>query len=245
MHTLRRLTRGAVLSAALVATLPAASAAQDLITSAKFTEPTTRYPHGVLGDDIEYGALELLTKSINGPSKTLTLRLPENRVFEDLTPRLIDLDGDGAAEVVVVESEASLGARLSVYNPTGLLTATPHIGQKNRWLAPVGAADFDGDGQIEIAYIDRPHLAKTLRLWRFKDGTLTEVASQTGLTNHQIGWNFIAGGIRTCQGTPEMITANSNWTRIIATQFDGQALSTKDIGAYTGPESLTAALSCS
>ena len=37
-------------------------------------------------------------------------------------------------------------------------------------LAPLGAADLDGDGKIELAYIDRPHLAKILRIWRFDDG---------------------------------------------------------------------------
>jgi hypothetical protein len=47
-----------------------------------------------------------------------------------------------------------------------LLAATPHIGSANRWLAPIGAADLDGDGRVEIAYVDRPHLARTLRIWR-------------------------------------------------------------------------------
>ena len=165
-------------------------------------------------------------------------------MFEDLDPRLIDLDTDGAPEVVVVESDAALGARLSVYGPKGLIAATPHIGQRNRWLAPIGAADFDGDGFVEIGYIDRPHLAKTLRLWRFKDGKLTEIATKTGLTNHKIGWDFIAGGLRNCADAPEMITADANWSRIIATAYDGTCLSTRDIGPYAGPQSLTKALSC-
>lgn len=243
-HPLRHLARGAVLALVLVAAYPLASAAQDTITSAKYTEPTTRYAHGVLGDDVEYGALEIRTTTADGTAKTLTLRLPETRVFEDLAPRLIDLDNDGAPEVVVVEADATLGARLSVYGPEGLIAATPHIGQRNRWLAPIGAADFDGDGHVEIGYIDRPHLAKTLRLWRLKDGALTQIANQTGLTNHKIGWDFIAGGVRTCDSAPEMITADAAWQRIIATRFDGTALKTRDIGAYTGPTSLTKALSC-
>ncbi|NNE51988.1 MAG: VCBS repeat-containing protein, partial [Sulfitobacter sp.] len=39
------------LAAAAVATPP------NLILSAEYAEPTRRYPHGVLGDDIEWGAL--------------------------------------------------------------------------------------------------------------------------------------------------------------------------------------------
>ncbi|WP_438991215.1 FG-GAP repeat domain-containing protein [Lentibacter sp.] len=243
---LRRLTRGAALGLALaVAALCATtSAAQERITSAGFTEPTSRYAHAVLGDAIEYGALELRTETANGATRTLILRLPEHRVFEDIAPRLFDLDKDGRPEVIAVQSDAALGARLVVYGPTGLIAATPHIGQKNRWLAPIGAADLDGDGFVEIAYIDRPHLAKTLRLWRFKDGALTEVASKTGLTNHKIGWDFIAGGLRHCADLPEIITANANWTRILATEFDGQSLTSREIGAYSGPQNLTKALSC-
>lgn len=244
LRRLRRLTCGASLALAMLAPFPVAGLAQNVITSAEFTEPTTRYPHGVLGDDVEYGALVLRTRAPDGRQNTVTLRLPESRVFEDLAPRLIDLDADGAPEVIVVEADNSLGARLSVYGAEGLIAATPHIGQRNRWLAPIGAADFDGDGHIEIGYIDRPHLAKTLRLWRFEGGALSELASLEGLTNHKIGWDFIAGGLRICNGTREMITADAGWQNIMATGFDGTRLSTAPIGAYTGPESLTEALSC-
>ena len=78
---------------------------------------------------------------------------------------MADIDGDGMAEVVVVETDISKGARLSEYSKDGVVATTPYIGQTHRWLAPIGFADFDGDGRIEIAYIDRPHLAKLLRLW--------------------------------------------------------------------------------
>ena len=77
-----------------------------------------------------------------------------------------------------------------------LVAATPNIGQRNRWLAPVAAADLDGDGATEIAYVDRPHLARRLRIWRFEGGSLTEIAALPGLTNHRIGEAFITGGLR-------------------------------------------------
>lgn len=244
LASLHGLLRGAALAVALAALWPAASRADPLISSARFSEPTSRYDHGVLGDDLEYGALELQIRDQDGQTRRLTLRLPEHSVFEDLAPRLADLEQDGTPEVIVVEAHARLGARLAVYDANGLRAATPHIGQKNRWLAPIGAADFDGDGFVEIAYIDRPHLAKTLRLWRFKDGKLSEIAHKTGLTNHKIGWDFIAGGLRLCTDAPKMITANASWTRLIATGFDGQRLISRDIGPYLGPNSLTKALSC-
>ncbi len=208
---------------------------------ARFAEPTARYPHAVLGDEIEYGALVL--KYLPGHAK-YTIRLPEERVFEDIEPRLVDIDQDGKREVMLVESHKAKGARLALYNGGGLIAATPYIGTRFRWLAPLGAADLDRDGHIEVAYIDRPHLAKTLRVWRFKDGTLTEIATLPGLTNHKIGWDYIPGGIRSCGDTPEMVLASANWSRIMAVSLADGTLHAKDIGAYTGPESLNRALTC-
>lgn len=237
-----------LLSAALAA-LVTTSAGAETVLSAHFIEPTKRYGHAVLGDAVEYGALEIRTKADGGdterPGKTIhILRLPPDHVFEDISPRLVDVTGDGIPEVIVVETDMALGAALAIYSPRGKLAETPHIGQPNRWLAPIGAADLDGDGHIEVAYIDRPHLAKTLRIWRYKDQTLTQVATHEGLTNHKIGWTFIAGGMGECSDTPVMITANASWTRIISSSFDGVTIQTKDDGAYTGPQSLADAMTC-
>ena len=219
-----------------------AGAAQADILGAEFTDPTTRYAHGVLGDAVEYGTLLIHTDRMDGLS--VAIKLPEDRVFEDLEPRLIDVDADGDLEVVVVESQANTGAALAIYDDTGKIASTPHIGTRNRWLAPIGAADFDGDGHIELGYIDRPHLAKTLRLWRFVDGGLQEVAALGGLTNHRIGEDFISGGVRDCAGAPEMVVASANWRRLAAVQFDGADLLAEDIGPFAGPASFAAALDC-
>jgi len=237
LHTLRRPARRAWLAAGLG--LMAAPLMAE-ITSARYTEETSRYAHGVLGDAIEYGTLEL---TFSG-GKRLAITLPQSRVFEDIAPRLMDMDGDGAPEVIVVESSQTGGARLAIYDETGLRAATPHIGQRNRWLAPIIAADLDGDGHIEVAYIDRPHLAKTLRVWRFQDNKLTQVASQAGLTNHRIGEDFISSGIRDCGDGPEMITVNANWSEVMATGFDGKTLSVRALGPFKNQTSLKRALDC-
>ncbi|WP_238935812.1 VCBS repeat-containing protein [Sulfitobacter mediterraneus] len=214
------------------------------ILAAEYAEPTTRYTHGILGDAVEWGALRLRVKDCaDCTPRQILLRLPQHRVFEDVAPRVVEL-GTGTPLVMVVESDLSQGARLAIYDAAGLVTATPFIGTRNRWLAPIGAADLDGDGTVELAYIDRPHLAKTLRLWRFEDGTLTEVAKRPGLTNHRIGETDIAGGIRTCAGTPEMIVATANWSWLIAVTFDGTQLQSRDIGPHKGRKSFRAALAC-
>ncbi len=234
----RGLARGALLSLCLwLSGLTATTA--DTITGARFTEPTGRYAHGVLGDAIEYGALELTVDN-----KTVTIRLPSDRVFEDLAPRLVDVDLDGAPEVIAVESHASSGAQLAIYGSSGeKIAATPHIGTRFRWLAPIGAADLDGDGKVEIAYIDRPHLAKTLRIWRYDGGSLTEIAALPGLTNHRIGEDFISGGLRDCDTRKELVLASADWSRIIGVSYNG-SWQTTDLGPLKSRKDLTLALNC-
>lgn len=235
----QRLVRMAL--AVLVSVTAVGPAFAQHITAARYTEPTTRYAHGVLGDVIEHGALELTLDNGVAP---ITLRLPLERVFEDTAPRVVDVDGDGRAEVVVVESHQDQGARLAIYNTAGLVAATPYIGQRNRWLAPVAVADLDGDGLVELAYIDRPHLAKILRVWRFEAGALTEVATAPDLTNHRIGERDIAGGVRICSTGPEMIVARGDWSKLIAVTFNGTSLSLREIGPHEGRTSFARAFAC-
>ena len=227
-------------AAALVALLWAAPAAAEGIVAASFGDPTSRYPHGVLGDLIEWGSLRMET--VAGAEVTITL--PESRVFEDTAPRLADVDQDGNAEVVVIESDARQGARLSVYDASGLIASNDFIGRSFRWLAPVAIADLDGDGQVELAYVDRPHLAKTLRVFRYQPGKLEERARFAGVTNHRIGEADIAGGLRLCGNGPEMIVANAAWTRLLALQFDGTDITATDIGPHIGRSSFAEALAC-
>lgn len=136
---------------ALVALAPMAALGQQ-ITAARLTAPTLRYAHGVFGDDTSYGALVLEVTGCAGCAdpafREITLTLPADRVFEDRQARLADLDGDGLAEVVVVETDIRLGATLAIYDAGGKRAATVPVGQTRRWLAPAGIGDFDGDGRV-------------------------------------------------------------------------------------------------
>ncbi|MEL0436200.1 VCBS repeat-containing protein [Phycobacter sp. 'Weihai'] len=218
----------------------------DTILSAEFTGPTARYAHAVLGDGLEWGGLTLTFAGHNGTAMSLEIQLPQDHVFEDLQPRLVDLTLDGRANaVMVVETDMARGAALALYGVGGKIAETPHIGQRNRWLAPIGAADLDGDGKVELAYIDRPHLAKTLRIWRFEGDELAEIASLPGLTNHRIGEDFITSGMRDCGEGPEIITVDATWSRVVASRLAQTAVEARDIGPFSGPEAVAKALNCS
>jgi hypothetical protein len=97
---------------------------------------------------------------------------------------------------------------------------------------------------MEIAFVDRPHLARTLRVFRYRDGTLEEVAAVARVTNHRIGEIDIAGGIRTCAGGLEMIVASDDWARLLAVTLRGSTLETRDIGAHRGRKSFARAMAC-
>lgn len=237
----RPLARGAGVAFGLWLAASGAAGA-DGIAGAEYSRPVDRYHHDILGDVPEWGALRLRLRG--GAVREIVL--PETQIFEDIAPRLADLDGDGAPEVIAVQTSLSQGARLTVWGAEGqLLAATPYIGRSNRWLSPIGAADLDGDGAIEIAYIDRPHLAKLLRIWRYQDGKLLHVVDHAGLSNHKIGWGFIPGGIRKCAGQPpELITASGDWRQVVASRLQGGQVQSVAVGPFRGPESVDAALRC-
>lgn len=234
-------SRAAVAAAGALAGLlaacigPTAEAGGDGVAGATFTQPSTRYGHAALGPGHEWAALMLDgTEFPTGDAL----------VFEDVAPRLADLDGDGDNEVIVVESSLTQGSRLAVWGGKGRIAATSFIGTRNRWLAPLGAADLDGDGQIEVAYIETPHLGKILKIVRLEGDRLAPVAEARGLTNHRFGDPFIQGGIARCDGAPAILAANADWTRIVATSLSGGSLVSRDIAAYRGSASFDALPGC-
>lgn len=207
---------------------------------ARFIGPTDRYRHGVLGDDLEWSGL-LLT----GPRKSDTFLIGlTDEVFEDVAPRLADFDGDGVPEAVVVQSHPEKGAQLAIYSRHGKIAATPYIGTRYRWLAPIGIADFNGDGDMDVAYVDRPHLAKTLRVWTFRKAALIEIAAMKGVTNHRIGEETITSAIRHCSGRPEMVLTDGNREHILSVYFENGALTWVNLGPYSDPRSVTQPPAC-
>lgn len=163
-----------------------ATGARD-ISAAWLTEPTRRYRHAVLGDDVEAAAIAVRAR---GGAQYL-FRLQDDSVFEDLTPRLADIDNDGRDEVWTVRSDAAQGARLEAYSIVeGELRrrfATSPIGTGYRWLNPVGVADFDGDGQREAAFVSTPHIGGILTIVQPDGARLVAVARRRGYSNHVLG----------------------------------------------------------
>ncbi len=218
--------------------LPLAGMAQT-ITSARYGGPTRAYDHGILGDKIEYTKLIL-----RAGGRRIVIEAGEGFVFEDLAPRLADLNRDGRPEVIVVRTDMQRGASLAIYGVEGLITQTPPIGSRYRWLAPIGVGDFDGNGRVEIAYIETPHLGKVLKIYNFYSQELVLAASVPGLSNHRIGEDFISGGVRNCGQGDEIITADASWQRIMATTVEGGMVSSRAVGAVAERGGFARVMAC-
>lgn len=158
-----------------------------LIAEAWLAEPTSRYRHFVLGSRYEPETIIVRLRS----GALVRLTLPADSVFEDRQPRLADLDGDGIEEIVLVRSYIDRGAALAVITlrdqKLTIIAETPPTGFPNTWLNPAGIADFDGDGRLDIAYVQMPHVLGLLRVWTMRGGRLVELASLPDVSNHAIG----------------------------------------------------------
>ncbi len=157
------------------------------ILAAWYSQPTGRYRHGVLGDAIEGGSLSATLKG----GRTVNFRLPETEVFEDIAPRVIDLDGDGRSEIVTIVSSLRGGASVAVFGMSGdglaKKAATPHLGQPNRWINIAGIARYNADRLQTIAFVATPHIGGKLGFLRYVQGSLFVISAETGFSNHVIG----------------------------------------------------------
>ncbi len=215
------------------------------IQSAAYALPTDSYAHGAVAQG-EWSGIAIGLDDMSSEMQTIT-----PWVFEDTHARLVDLDGDGGPEVVTVVSRAGEGAAIWIWAMTDagprVVARTEPIGRHHRWLAIAAVADLDGDGRTEIAYVDRPHLARILRVVRVESKagvwSITEVASAPGHTNHRFGERFIEGALWFCRG-PEVVTATADWSRWQGTQLIGGQLVTRDLGPYGGADTVQSALTC-
>jgi hypothetical protein len=153
---------------------------------AYLTDPTKRYDHAVLGDDIEAAGFVV---EIDGAP--LRYKLGADAVFEDRRVRLVEMTGEGHPEALVVKAYQNSGAALALYriNGDGIepIAESAAIGTRHRWLNPVGVGRFMGDTAPLVAAVITPHLAGSLRLYRLAGTRLEEVSRIDGFTNHIIG----------------------------------------------------------
>ncbi len=164
----------------------AISISRDKSVYAQYTNPTERYNHRVMGDGVEGGQLVVVVDSV-----FYELALADNYVFEDIRPRLFDVDQDGNLEIITIRTEITQGAGIVIYkvvnNQLQEYAYVPEIGQSSRWLNVVTLNDLDEDGIVELVWIQTPHIGGILKVAKIQSGELTVLDEISEYSNHGYG----------------------------------------------------------
>lgn len=151
------------------------------------TNPSNRYPHGVLGDELEPTTLLVLeTNPI--PQIVAQITVPEPQVIEGVIPLWADLTGDGVREIILTLSDDTQGAQVVIFNEQGeQIGQSDPLGQGQRWRNTAAVAPFGPAGELELVEVSTPHLEGVVQFLQFQEGQLTVVAQLAGYTSHVSG----------------------------------------------------------
>ena len=151
------------------------------------TDPTRRYDHGVLGDDLEAAGITLIETQ---PSLHIAsqIQIPRPAVIEGIAPIWSDINADGMREIILTRSTPSQGAQIVVFNEMGEEIATgPSIGRGYRWRNQLALAPFGPNGGLELVDVLTPHLTGVVEFYQLRAEGLDVVAGVPGYTSHVIG----------------------------------------------------------
>jgi len=188
-----------------------------------FADDVGRYGHAVLGD-----ALEPETLIVRAGGETYEHTLGRDAVFEDLEPRIVDMDGDGRPEIVAIKAYLGDGAAVALYGVRDgalvQLAEAESIGTAFRWLNPAGVADYDGDGENELAIIRTPHIGGILIHYRWDGDRLTLERRQRGYSTHRIGSTVLDLSVTydwNKDGRPDLILPRQDRSILAVVTWDG------------------------
>jgi hypothetical protein len=186
---------------------------------AQYAMPTEKYGHGILGDKLEAEQLVVVVDS-----GFYEYKLTGEYVFEDIRPRLYDVDGDNELEFITIRTNVNQGAGIAIYKIKGgqlvEYAHLPEIGTANRWLNIVAINDLDNDGVVELVWIETPHIGGILKVAKIKEGTLKVLTEATQYSNHAIGERNLCLSVLTeHQNEKVFYVPNQNRNKIVGFTF--------------------------
>lgn len=147
---------------------------------------TDRYPHGVLGDELEAGRIVVVDPVARTVVGEAVISAPS--VIEGIAAPWLDANGDAVDELLVTVSNSEVGARLAIFDRNGALIAQgPPIGRANRWRNQLGAAPTGPNGEVEVIDVRVPHIGGVVEYFRIEGDELILHAQQSGYTSHVYG----------------------------------------------------------
>ncbi len=151
------------------------------------TDPTTRYEHGVLGDELEAGGAMLMATE---PQLAVVTHLvfKDETVAEELAPLWADLDDDRRREIMLTLSTTQGVAQIVAFNDKGVpLVGGPAAGEGRIWRHAIAVAPFGPNGELELAAVLAPHTDSVVEFYRWAQYRLEVVAQLPGYASHAVG----------------------------------------------------------
>ena len=183
------------------------------------TDPTEKYNHGVLGDNLEAASITLIeTQPIIQVISNISIS--ENEVIEGIAPIWIDITGDGQREIIVTVSDLNLGAGIVVFSENGeLLAEGQKMGQPFRWRHQIAYGTMGSNGETELVVVRTPHIGGLVEYYQFSAGNLEIVAQYSGITSHVLGSrNLDMAAVGDFDGDlqTELLLPNPDLTELVA-----------------------------
>ena len=170
-----------------VGSLDGATPVQAVVLS----EGTERYRHGALGDRVEAASVTVIDVAANVLAIRFRYVVKPPAVIEDLIPVFAPIGEGTRAALVMVKSAARQGSSVLVlgWREGGLdtLAEGPALGQSNRWVHVIGAADVTGDQVPELIVTNTPHVAGVLVAYERRAAALVPMAKALGYSSHALG----------------------------------------------------------
>jgi hypothetical protein len=212
------------------------------------SNPTSDYPHGVLGDALEARSITLIDPN-NIPVSIKEFQIDPVDVIEGIAPLWVDLDGDGVREVIVTQSNIHVGARIVVYNQEGeVIAQSDPIGLGFRWLHLIAAAQIVNGDALDLVVVRTPHIGGVLEIYELTEGKLEISTSFNGYSSHQIGSRNLDASLVTdvnADGIQDIVLpdqsqqylsalqiTDTEWTEIWRVPMNGK-LTTNLMGVYS------------
>ncbi|WP_419925989.1 hypothetical protein [Candidatus Poriferisocius sp.] len=148
-------------------------------------EPTDRFPHSSLGDNLEATTAVVVTVGVN---EVETVFRSEGDVIESIAPLLADVDGDGIDEVVLtVSNDEEIWFVVASGTGGGVVAASEPVDRLLGWRQLVAVGPFGPGGETEIAEVLYPDATGSVRFLALDGSELRVVSTRTGYRSHQFG----------------------------------------------------------
>jgi hypothetical protein len=183
------------------------------------TDPTEKYNHGVLGDNLEAGSITLIETQPTIQVASV-IAMPENEVIEGISPIWVDISGDNLREIIVTVSDLDQGAGIVVFSETGKrLAEGPKMGMPFRWRHQIAYGTLGSNGENELVVVRTPHIGGLVEYYQYSNGVLNLTADFPGITSHVIGSrNLDMAAIGDFDGDreTELLLPNPDLTELVA-----------------------------